>query len=260
LRAADVITETLAIEAMIDVGVYVGTCGWRDPQRSSRFFPPGLPEEERLAHYAARFNVIELDLSHTVPTRQQMESWRSCVSSDFRFTARMAHTLAHKVCSRHPEDALAPLLRTLEPLDEQLAALLIELPAGLPPMSDRLSRLLAALPSDRLCAFALPDAQWHRREVYNLLGEFGAAACVRDGGAGAGPAPAAGSFVYARLPGPAPAGGGRYGAAALRGWATRVANWQRKGNAVFVLFANADNGCAFKDAQLLNSYLRHDRR
>jgi len=115
LRAADVITETLAIEAMIDVGVYVGTCGWRDPQRSSRFFPPGLPEEE-------------------------------------------------------------------------------------------------------------------------------------------------GSFVYARLPGPTPAGGGRYGAAALRGWATRVANWQRKGNAVFALFANADNGCAFKDAQLLNSHLRHDRR
>ncbi|MEJ2686595.1 MAG: DUF72 domain-containing protein, partial [Gammaproteobacteria bacterium] len=97
-------------------------------------------------------------------------------------------------------------------------------------------------------------------EIYDLLGEFGAAVCVRDGGAGVGPAPAAGSFVYARPPGPAPAGGGRYGAAALRGWAPRVANWQRKGKVVFVLFANADNGCAFKDAQLLNSYLLHDRR
>ncbi|MEJ2686628.1 MAG: DUF72 domain-containing protein, partial [Gammaproteobacteria bacterium] len=179
MRAADVITDPLTIDAMTDVGVYVGTCGWRAPQCSPRFFPPGLPEEERLAHYAARFNVVELDLSHTVPSRQQVSSWRSCVSSDFRFTARVSHTLAHKVCSRHPEDALAPLLRALEPLDEQFAALLIELPAGLPPRRDRLSRLLAALPGDRLCAFALPDPRWHRREIYDLLGEFGAAVCVR---------------------------------------------------------------------------------
>ncbi len=260
LRAADVINEPLANEPMTAVAAYVGTCGWHNPQWNPRVLPAGLTVEERLGHYATRFSAVELEVSHTIPSRTQTARWRASVSSDFRFAARVSHTLAQKACSRHPEDALAPLLQALEPLEEQLAALLIELPAGLPPMGDRLSRLLAALPHDRQYAFTLPDPQWHRREIYDLLGEFGATVCVRDRDARAELPSASGKFVYARLPGPAPAGGGRYGATALRGWATRVANWQRKGNRVFVFFANAESGFAVKDAQLLNSYLQGDGR
>lgn len=254
--AVDVITESLTIQPMTDIGTYVGTCGWHNPHCSARFFPSGLTPEQRLGYYATRFNALELEISHTVPTHEQTSRWRAGVSSDFRFTARVSRTLAHKLCSRHPEDALAPLLRGLEPLEDQLAAVLIELPAGLPSASNRLSRLLAALPNGGRYAFALPGVHWHRREVYDLLEAYGATVCVRDSDARAGPVPVAGTFVYARLQGPAATGGGRYGATTLRGWATRVANWKRKGNPVFVFFANTDSGLAFKDARLLNSYLQ----
>ncbi|MGA7802950.1 MAG: DUF72 domain-containing protein [Gammaproteobacteria bacterium] len=243
---------------MKETDSYVGTCGWQHPQWRRTFFPTGMSAEERLAYYASRLRAVELDASRSMPTAEQSALWRASVPDDFRFTVRAPRALTHKGHLRNPEQLLTALFRAIAPLEEQLGVILFELPTRWPRMTDRLASFLAALPGDRHYAFEFPDPDWHHQEVYDLLTRHGAAFCIHDGGGPAPPEALTASFVYARLGGPGAVPGERYGAAALRGWATRIANWQRKGYGVYTFFANVERGFAVKDACLLQSYLRGD--
>lgn len=66
--------------------VLVGTSAWSD---HDDFYPPGLPAGERLAWYATRFPVVEVNTTYyRVPPRSMVESWVARTPPGFVFDVK----------------------------------------------------------------------------------------------------------------------------------------------------------------------------
>ena len=81
--------------------LYIGTSSWTDRNlvASGRFYPPEAKDAEtRLAFYAERFNLAEIDSTYYAFTsRKNTERWASAVPADFRFNVK-----AFALFTQHP--------------------------------------------------------------------------------------------------------------------------------------------------------------
>ena len=65
--------------------VRIGTSGWSYDHWENVLYPPGLPARDRLAHYAARFDTVELNASfYRWPRDDSFASWRRRLPRRFR--------------------------------------------------------------------------------------------------------------------------------------------------------------------------------
>ncbi|HYM82967.1 MAG TPA: DUF72 domain-containing protein [Candidatus Dormibacteraeota bacterium] len=88
-----------AAEEPIRVGageILVGTASWTDPTMTARgvFYPSDARDaEDRLAYYASRFPVVEVDATYyAIPARRTAELWVERTPPDFTFDVK-AHAL-----------------------------------------------------------------------------------------------------------------------------------------------------------------------
>jgi uncharacterized protein YecE (DUF72 family) len=99
----------LAIAAIIE-NVRIGTASWTEPEFiKAGWYPPGLPAGERLAFYAERFDMVELNSSfYAIPAAKVCERWVQQTPEGFLFDVK-----CHRLLSRHATkvDALPPDLR-----------------------------------------------------------------------------------------------------------------------------------------------------
>src|SRR3990172_4576258 len=72
--------------------VYIGASSWVDRSlvESGKFYPPELKDTPaRLAYYAERFNVAEIDSTYyALPSRKNIERWAVAVPDGFRFNVK----------------------------------------------------------------------------------------------------------------------------------------------------------------------------
>ncbi len=80
---------------------YLGASSWaeRSLVESGRFYPPELKDTEgRLAFYAERFNLAEVDSTYyALPSRKNAERWANAVPDGFRFNVQ-----AFALFTQHP--------------------------------------------------------------------------------------------------------------------------------------------------------------
>jgi uncharacterized protein YecE (DUF72 family) len=89
--------------------IVVGTSSWADPGFVKEWYPPGLPERDRLAYYAERFEGVEVNSTfYAVPGERQVAGWVERTPDGFTFDVKL-----HRLLSRHaaPLDSLPPGLR-----------------------------------------------------------------------------------------------------------------------------------------------------
>lgn len=87
----------------------VGTSSWADPGFIEEWYPPRLPQGERLPWYAQRFEAVELNSSfYSVPQASVVARWAKITPSGFSFDVKL-----HRLLSRHSAgaDSLPPELR-----------------------------------------------------------------------------------------------------------------------------------------------------
>jgi uncharacterized protein YecE (DUF72 family) len=81
--------------------IYTGTSSWADRAlvESGRFYPPELKDTpERLAYFAQRFNLAEVDSTYyALPSRRNVERWAAAVPDGFRFVVK-----AFALFTQHP--------------------------------------------------------------------------------------------------------------------------------------------------------------
>ena len=99
----------------------VGTCSWTDPTllRCERFYPPTAQSaEQRLRHYAQRFDTVEVNSSYYhLPAERNSHLWVERTPDDFVFNIKAYKSLTLHERGRRPEplewqmfgSALAPL-------------------------------------------------------------------------------------------------------------------------------------------------------
>ncbi len=100
------------------VSIRVGTCSWADESLSKWWYPKGIrTAEERLRHYAERFDTVELDATYyRLPEIEQVRLWVERTPPGFLF-----HVKAFGLMTRHPVrlEQLPPDLRDSAETDER---------------------------------------------------------------------------------------------------------------------------------------------
>jgi uncharacterized protein YecE (DUF72 family) len=77
--------------------IIVGTSSWADPGFVKEWYPPKMPAGERLAWYAERFHMVELNSSfYAIPDRNTVHKWVDETPERFTFDVK-----AHRALSRH---------------------------------------------------------------------------------------------------------------------------------------------------------------
>lgn len=121
VRAA-VVEEAAAVPIAVaddtDHRILVGTASWTDPTMTAAgvFYPSGADTaEERLAYYASRFPVVEVDATYyALPARRTAELWLERTPPDFTFDIK-----AHALMTGQPTETrrLPKALREALPAD-----------------------------------------------------------------------------------------------------------------------------------------------
>jgi uncharacterized protein YecE (DUF72 family) len=89
--------------------ILVGTSSWADPGFVEDWYPRGMASRDRLAWYAERFEVVEVNSSfYAVPEERTVRRWAEVTPEHFVFDYKL-----HRLLSRHsaPLESLPPSLR-----------------------------------------------------------------------------------------------------------------------------------------------------
>jgi uncharacterized protein YecE (DUF72 family) len=89
--------------------IVVGTSSWADPGFVEEWYPPDLPERDRLPYYAERFEAVEVNSTfYAIPGEKQVAGWVERTPDGFTFDVKL-----HRLLSRHaaPLDSLPADLR-----------------------------------------------------------------------------------------------------------------------------------------------------
>jgi uncharacterized protein YecE (DUF72 family) len=271
------------------VGVRIGTSGWLYPHWKEVFYPPGLPEKQRLAWLAQRFDTVEINGTfYSLKRPECFRRWRASVPRDFVFAIKASRFITHMKKLRDVNEALGNFFaQGLLALGAQLGPILWQLPPMLRFDADRAREFFDALPRDLAAAervarrhdhrvsgraiVAAPDGRHHplrhavevRHESWlcddatGLFIEQGVALVHADT---AGRFPfsltrTAHDFAYVRLHGASELYGSSYSAAELDAWAQLVEAWRDDGADVYVYFDNDNKAYAPGNALALKERL-----
>jgi len=73
------------------MSIHVGTSGWSYPTWRPGFYPEGTQPADFLAHYASRFDTVELNTTgYRLPSEDQFRRWAEAVPDGFTFAPKLA--------------------------------------------------------------------------------------------------------------------------------------------------------------------------
>lgn len=166
----------------LPTGFFVGTCGWSYPEWADDFYA-GVPRRDWLAHYAERFNAVEVDASfyHSL-RRVTYAGWRERTPAGFRFVVKANRFLTHVRRLDFGDDSLARERDAMAGLGDKLALVLWQLPAALRADLGCLHAFLKRLAawSGTRHALEFRHASWFSDEVAATLAAHGVAVCQSD--------------------------------------------------------------------------------
>jgi uncharacterized protein YecE (DUF72 family) len=78
--------------------IHVGTSGWSYPSWRPGFYPDGTQPADFLAHYATRFDTVELNTTgYRLPSEEQFRRWAATVPDGFTFAPKLAFSRLDRV-------------------------------------------------------------------------------------------------------------------------------------------------------------------
>ena len=122
-RRAEAVADAAAepIQAPHGGLIRVGTASWTDPTMTAAgvFYPPGVDSaEERLAYYAGRFPLVEVDATYyALPARRTASLWVERTPPDFVFDVK-----AHALLTGQPSETRRLPKALREALPREVAA------------------------------------------------------------------------------------------------------------------------------------------
>ncbi len=168
--------------------VRVGTCGWSYGDWVGPFYPDGTRAADYLGHYAARFDIVEVDSTfYHSPSARTTGRWAEQTPDNFRFTLKMPQAITHEKALLDSDRELEQFLAGIEPLRGKLHSVLLQFgyfnkqafasPGG---FFKRLDGFLGKLPEDLPVAVEIRNRAWLGEEFTGLLRSHRAALAVAD--------------------------------------------------------------------------------
>lgn len=256
----------------------IGTCAWTYDDWNGVFYPKTVPSAERLAFYAQHLSAVEVDATfyHT-PARHVVEHWAEATPPHFAFTCKLPKEITHELRLHEAGKPLNAFLKSVEPLQEKLWAIVVQLPPSFRIKNDEqaLRDFVRHLPSGIQFAIEFRDEGWHMPRIAHLLQEHGVSWAWSDSTPldhqkeGAFEfTPDTTRFAYVRLMGDLQKKYGSDGKklhryrelqwpreAALDSWATRIQQAKETHSRIFVAVSNHFEGYAPETARRLGDRL-----
>ena len=161
--------------------LYVGTSGYSYKEWKGSFYPEKIPAAEMLSYYATRLPAVELNNTfYRMPQRTMVESWKTQVPEDFRFSVKAAQRITHFKRLKEAGDETKYMLETVSSLEDRLGVVLFQLPPNMKKDIERLETFLRELPAQTPAAFEFRHPSWFEDDVIELLRSQNRALCVSD--------------------------------------------------------------------------------
>jgi uncharacterized protein YecE (DUF72 family) len=242
---------------MAALPVHVGCSGWNYADWRGRFYPPGLPARRWLAHYATRFDTVEVNTTfYRLARPAAVAAWVAETPEDFLFAVKASRYLTHMRRLQDMERGVERLYAGIAPLvgSPKLGPVLWQLPANFHRDDDRLAFALARLPPGRhCCEFRHPS--WFAPPVYDLLREHAVALVYGDDPRRPFQAlELTAPWTFVRFHHGHRGRRGNYSEAEPREWAARLREVRRHAE-VFAYFNNDWEGFAPRNAKRLRRLL-----
>jgi uncharacterized protein YecE (DUF72 family) len=157
--------------------LFIGACGWSYPKGNGAwdgvFYPPKLPDKDKLAFYARYFNTVEINSSfYRPPNQYAARAWAAKVPDTFRFTAKLWQKFTHPKMfekatgqtGRVEDEDFGVFAEGIAPLADagKLGPLLAQFPPSFRPDSARLEFLEDLIRRMRGAGFRLAVELRHR--------------------------------------------------------------------------------------------------
>jgi len=161
--------------------LYVGTSGYSYKEWKGSFYPEKIPAKDMLSFYASRLQAVELNNTfYRLPQRSMVESWKSQVPENFRFSVKASQRITHFKRLKDAADETRYMLETVSALENRLGVVLFQLPPNMKKDLERLETFLKELPADTPAAFEFRHPTWFDDDVLELLRSQNRALCVSD--------------------------------------------------------------------------------
>jgi uncharacterized protein YecE (DUF72 family) len=210
-----------------------------------------------LGWYAGHLDTVEINNSfYRLPSSEAFAGWCRQTPSSFCFAVKASRYITHNRKLKDPRDAVERFMKAVERLKRRLGPILFQFPPSWKANVERLDAFLAGLPLSHHYVFEFRNPSWNVQPVYEVLRRHNAAFCVYELGGFQSPIEITADFTYVRLHGPGNKYRGDYSLAALRAWAKRIEQWQKKLGHIFVYFDNDQAGFAAKNSLQLKALIR----
>ena len=142
------------------MAVRIGTSGWTYPHWKGAFFPADLPADERLGFYAQRFDTVEINTTfYGTPERATVRGWRDAVPKRFRFAVKASRFTTHNKKLLEPRKSTRKFFAAIEPIADQVTAVLFQLPPRWRFNAERLQAFLRVMPKGYRYAFEFREPE-----------------------------------------------------------------------------------------------------
>ncbi len=150
---------------------YLGTMGFAYKQWQGVFYPAGMAARNYLAHYATRFDGVEIDSSfYGTPRRETVQRWTAVTPAHFKFCPKTPREITHDMRLHNVGKPMSHFIDTMRLLEGKLGAILVQFSPDFGYVQkDVVAKFLAKLPTDLRFAVEFRDRSWERQETAVLL-------------------------------------------------------------------------------------------
>ncbi len=231
-----------------------GTSGWQYDHWSGVFYPPDLPKDRWLEHYARHFDTVEVNNTfYRLPQAGTFDSWRERAPEGFCYALKFSRYGTHLKHLKDPAGSIGLFLERAERLGSLLGPILVQLRPNWKVNLERLNGFLNEAPRRRRWAVEFRDPSWLCQGAYEVLRAHNAALCIHDLIADH-PRVVTADWVYLRFHGGGD--GGNYSRQALIAAARQARRHLEEGLDVYAYFNNDVGGYAAANAADLRRYVR----
>jgi len=182
--------------------LYAGTSGFAYAAWKPAFYPPKLPSNQFLKHYAERLNSVEINYTfRRLPSASTLEGWVRQTGAGFVFAVKANQRITHILRLKNAEQATEIFLQAIDPLRtaRRLGPVLFQLPPQMKCDAGLLRSYLELLPKGMRYAFEFRHPSWLAEEVYAELRQRNVSLCVAESEKLEVPEVITADFVYYRL-------------------------------------------------------------
>lgn len=166
---------------MARVNFHIGTSGWNYDAWQGKFYPATLPKNQWLQYYQKTFNIVEINATfYRSFNKKVFLKWYQQAGPHFKYIIKVNRYITHIKYLKSVKTSINRFNRSVKPLADKLALILLQLPPRMPYDLKRLEQAILAFEDPKKVVVEFRDNKWHTPEVKTLLTRLGCIFCAAN--------------------------------------------------------------------------------